>query len=361
MAGLKRTQRSGARTGATDTYYSEDDFSRGEYSRDNRHGTAHARPSVRPRFGTGARPAGPRRRASDGLLHWRLLALGACALILGTGGVVALRAMAPVAAPQAANGPVATPPAAQAAPALAAATSLPATSQTTTSLSTTAKPAATKPATASAALNGAAPSASTPGSAAPTAVPPNAGALPSAPPPARAHVDNTPPAIGGQAATARPPGAAAPVDPQASAAGHAQMATHVASILGAGTPAPAAADPVAIASAPPTADDLARPAFLEPLDGDEADLPAGAAEAAGDAMPLPTPRPADATAAPDADGARSARIRSAVTLRSGPRRSASAIGTLDEGTRVTLYSCKSWCEVSSGDKRGFVYKTAVAQ
>ena len=116
MAGLKRTQRSGARTGATDTYYSEDDFSRGDYSRDNRHGAAHARPSVRPRFGTGARPASPRRRASDGLLHWRLLALGACALILGTGGVVALRAMTPVAAPQAANGSAATPPAAQSTP-----------------------------------------------------------------------------------------------------------------------------------------------------------------------------------------------------------------------------------------------------
>ncbi|MFG1298918.1 SH3 domain-containing protein [Xanthobacter sp. V3C-3] len=142
------------------------------------------------------------------------------------------------------------------------------------------------------------------------------------------------------------------------------MATQVASILGTGAAAqdaPAPSDTkVASAEPAPTADDFARPAFLEPADGDEADLPEGAAEAAGDAAPLPTPRPAAASAEADKD-ARTVRIRSAVTLRSGPRRSASAIGTLDEGTRVTLYSCKSWCEVSSGDKRGFVYKTAVAQ
>lgn len=290
MAGLKRTQRRGAPMDAPATFRSGDD----------RTGVDHLRPTVRPRFGTGARPAA-RRKASDGLLHWRLLALGACALILGTGGVIAIRSMAPVTPPQVASGQPANP-SLQGGPVLAAA-------------SATATPGALASGTARA-------------------------ASPAAPLPAGAT--------------------AAQAAPQA-AAGHAQMATQVASILGSGGPVAESAEHINVATIAPTAEDLARPAFLEPPDGDEDDLPEGAAEAAGDAAPLPLPRPADAIADAQADGARSARIRSAVTLRSGPRRSASAIGTLDEGTRVTLYSCKSWCEVSSGDKRGFVYKSAVAQ
>lgn len=149
-------------------------------------------------------------------------------------------------------------------------------------------------------------------------------------------------------------------------AGHGQSAIKVASILGAGgeTAAPVPAE------AGPTAADFSRPAFLEPVnDTDEETLPASAVETVAErtppdaAAPLPAPRPvkmasAD-TAASDDDSATSARIRSAVTLRSGPRRSASAIGTLEGGTKVKLYSCKSWCEVSTGDKRGWVYKSSV--
>lgn len=166
--------------------------------------------------------------------------------------------------------------------------------------------------------------------------------------------------------------------------GHAQAAVRVASILGAAGAEPASVSPasappasamrVAIATPDgsaepaPTAADFARPAFLEPLDGAAADTEEESADGAGpraqaalqDGVPLPTPKPARMAAAVSDDG-KTARIRSSVTLRSGPRRSASAIGTLKAGTQVKLYSCKSWCEVASGDKRGFVYKASVAR
>ena len=184
---------------------------------------------------------------------------------------------------------------------------------------------------------------------------------------AAAPTQPTPSAPVAAAAATTAPKPVTPAQPKRIAdAGHGQSAMKVASILGAGgdTPTPIPAQ------AGPTAADFSRPAFLEPLgDTDEDTLPASAAETVAEgtppnsAAPLPAPRPvkmasADAAASDD-DGATSARIRSAVTLRSGPRRSASAIGTLEGGTKVKLYSCKSWCEVSAGDKRGWVYKSSV--
>ncbi|MFG1223229.1 SH3 domain-containing protein [Xanthobacter wiegelii] len=148
-------------------------------------------------------------------------------------------------------------------------------------------------------------------------------------------------------------------------AGHGQSALKVASLLGGGGETVA----LPIPEAGPTPADFSRPAFLEPLDDADAAATAARGETvaetkpAAEAAPLPAPRPvkmasADA-AASDADAAETARIRSAVTMRSGPRRSASPIGTLEAGTKVKLYSCKSWCEVSTGDKRGWVYKSSV--
>ncbi len=148
-------------------------------------------------------------------------------------------------------------------------------------------------------------------------------------------------------------------------AGHGQSALKVASLLGGGGETVA----LPIPEAGPTPADFSRPAFLEPLDdADTAETVArgetvAETKPAAEAAPLPAPRPvkmasADAATA-DADTSESARIRSAVTMRSGPRRSASPIGTLEAGTKVKLYSCKSWCEVSTGDKRGWVYKSSV--
>lgn len=254
------------------------------------------RPTVPARIGAGTRTRRPVKR-SDGLVLWRVLGLSAAVLILGLGGLLAFNVTAPP--------------------------------------SGTAAPKSDQTAAAQA-----------------PAVPAPAGA--SAP---------------GQAAQAAPAQAqVAPVRPKRiGEPGHSQTALKVASILGAGGETPVQP----IAEAGPTAADFARPAFLEPIGeaSDDSALADGARETVAEstppdaAAPLPAPRPVqmastDAAAAGD-DAAGTARIRSAVTLRSGPRRSASAIGTLETGTRVKLYSCKSWCEVSSGDKRGWVYKSSV--
>lgn len=284
------------------------------------------RDTARPRIGSSARGR-PTRRKADGLLLWRALALSASVLILGMGGLVAYHSMGPDA--RTADG-----------------------SATKTAASATASP-----------LNALATNTSMANTASANGLKGASETRPAKP--------TLKTVAGGQ--DGRQDG------------GHAQIATKVASILGAPAPAQAErANALQVASArpggaepAPTAADFARPAFLEPVSGDEAgdeaSLPEGARQTVSDSAPATgvakskttqakprTVAVASAEAGKDDDG-RSARIRSAVTLRSGPKRSASAITTLDEGTKVTLYSCKSWCEVSAGDKRGFVYKSAVAQ
>lgn len=253
------------------------------------------RPTVPSRIGAGARARRSAKRG-DGLMLWRVLGISAATLILGMGGLLAYNLVTPPA------------PAGAAKPLQAAA----------------ATPAPSSPAQAPA----------LPASAAPT------------------------PSATAKLAQAAPPRRIAE-------AGHGQSALKVASLLGGGGETAA----LPIPEVGPTPADFSRPAFLEPMDDADADDAGAKAEAVAEtkptaeAAPLPAPRPvkmasAD-TAAPDTDAADSARIRSAVTMRSGPRRSASPIGTLEAGTKVTLYSCKSWCEVSSGDKRGWVYKSSV--
>lgn len=162
------------------------------------------------------------------------------------------------------------------------------------------------------------------------------------------------------------------------------------------TPAPEAAPAVPPAAAPerpadaaptvaPTPADFARPAFLEPIGprdvllSPEADAPRPLEPATADAdvdpvevasiptppdgtaTPLPRKRPENIPAA-DADDAakgRTGRITMDINLRSGPRRSSRVIGTIPEGTKVKVVSCKSWCEVVADDKRGYVYRRAV--
>jgi hypothetical protein len=153
---------------------------------------------------------------------------------------------------------------------------------------------------------------------------------------------------------------------------HRRLAIKAASILG----SPAAPERPK-AEAAPTAEDFARPAFLEPLPaaGDQpgpATAPAREAGAVPDtvasaapgpqvaaletAMPAAAPLPPER---PQVAAERTARIVFDVTMRSGPRRGASAIGQLDRNARVTLIGCKSWCEVVADGKRGFVYSRAV--
>jgi hypothetical protein len=158
--------------------------------------------------------------------------------------------------------------------------------------------------------------------------------------------------------------------PPAAPEDHRRLAIKAASILGG---APVAERPKAEAA--PTAEDFARPAFLEPLPAmGDAPAPAAApAPPAGDRPRAPAdvqPEPqVAALETPALDPAplppvrpsaeRTARIIFDVTMRSGPRRSASAIGQVDKNERVTLIGCKSWCEVVANGKRGFVYGRAV--
>lgn len=115
----------------------------------------------------------------------------------------------------------------------------------------------------------------------------------------------------------------------------------------------------------PTAADLARPAFLEPLPGDADADPDAPDLAALGPVPHPPPRPDDIPAAGRGEETgsigRQGRITRDINLRTGPRTRAGVIATLDRGTRITVHSCKSWCEVSAGGKRGYVYRRAVAR
>lgn len=132
--------------------------------------------------------------------------------------------------------------------------------------------------------------------------------------------------------------------------------------------APAAASAVteAVEPAPaapaPTPADFSRPAFLEPPAADKAD-----ADAADDPVPEASASADSAKAEASAQDGESAtagkngRITTAINLRSAPQRGASVLATLEAGTKVTVFSCKSWCEVAAGDKRGYVYRRAVDQ
>ncbi|MFG1344570.1 SH3 domain-containing protein [Xanthobacter autotrophicus DSM 431] len=301
MAGLQRALRRGNEFADVFEDEFDDDFAdtlpapRRAPEQDNSPGTAPVS-AVRPRIGTGPRGRTKiRRRPTDRATFWRVLAVSAAVLVVGTGGLLAIHAMRP-------------------------GTSADIPPQAATDDSAPAQLAATAPADAPRTVTAAAI--------------PQAGDLQHSARVAKVASILTAPAV------PAPPAEAPP-----------QKALAL-------TAAPAV--PPAATEAGPTAADLARPAFIEPVtEDDEADMPDAAT------APLPQPRPTQLASAEDATprdaDARSARITMDVTLRSGPRRSASAIGTLNEGTKVALYSCKSWCEVSSGDKRGFVYRNAVGR
>lgn len=57
------------------------------------------------------------------------------------------------------------------------------------------------------------------------------------------------------------------------------------------------------------------------------------------------------------DAAENGHILRAVTMRSGPKKGASPIGTIPAKAGVQVISCKSWCEVVYKGKHGFIYKS----
>ncbi|QIB35394.1 SH3 domain-containing protein [Ancylobacter pratisalsi] len=58
-----------------------------------------------------------------------------------------------------------------------------------------------------------------------------------------------------------------------------------------------------------------------------------------------------------ADPVGTAVVRSAVTMRAGPKKSSAAVLNLQGGEKVELVACKGWCEVVAEGKRGFIYKS----
>ncbi|QND66731.1 SH3 domain-containing protein [Mesorhizobium loti] len=53
------------------------------------------------------------------------------------------------------------------------------------------------------------------------------------------------------------------------------------------------------------------------------------------------------------------RILRAVTMRSGPKKNAAAIGTVPARTSVQVMSCKQWCQITYNGKTGWIYKSYI--
>ena len=53
------------------------------------------------------------------------------------------------------------------------------------------------------------------------------------------------------------------------------------------------------------------------------------------------------------------RILRPVTMRSGPKKNAAAIGTVPARTSVQVMNCKQWCQIVYNGKTGWVYKSYI--
>lgn len=53
------------------------------------------------------------------------------------------------------------------------------------------------------------------------------------------------------------------------------------------------------------------------------------------------------------------RILRTVTMRSGPKKNAAAIGTVPARTSVEVMSCKQWCQITYNGKTGWIYKSYI--
>jgi hypothetical protein len=81
-------------------------------------------------------------------------------------------------------------------------------------------------------------------------------------------------------------------------------------------------------------------------------------------VPDAQPAAADSTAEPKpkahkVSAASNGRILRSVTMRSGPKKGAGAIGTVPAKASVQVMGCKQWCEIVYNGKRGWVYKSYV--
>lgn len=67
------------------------------------------------------------------------------------------------------------------------------------------------------------------------------------------------------------------------------------------------------------------------------------------------PAPRVAGRAPSTEGT-SARVNDDVRLRAGPDNGAAVIGVVTRSSPIVVHSCRGWCDVSAGSKRGYVFR-----
>ena len=130
------------------------------------------------------------------------------------------------------------------------------------------------------------------------------------------------------------------------------------------------------AASQPTQDEKPSSAFAEPAAQTDATTELAKVAAPGDpattanpdgaqtaAIPTPKPelpQPAQANAKPQkVAAAGNGRTLRAVTMRSGPKKNAAAIGTVPAKTSVQVMSCKQWCQIVYNGKRGWIYKSYI--
>lgn len=90
------------------------------------------------------------------------------------------------------------------------------------------------------------------------------------------------------------------------------------------------------------------------------------------AIPTPKPQLPDAQSSAAADDAQAkaqpqnvaaadatGRILRTVTMRTGPKKNAAAMGTVPAKSSVQVVSCKKWCQIVYNGKRGWIYKSYI--
>lgn len=72
-----------------------------------------------------------------------------------------------------------------------------------------------------------------------------------------------------------------------------------------------------------------------------------------------SPRAQTASAPGNSGSRQTVRLKQKVSLRAQPNSKSRVVTTLAKGAELTLYGCKSWCEVESQSKRGYIYAKAL--
>jgi hypothetical protein len=132
----------------------------------------------------------------------------------------------------------------------------------------------------------------------------------------------------------------------------ASPSTATAKAAGASAPVPTPDQAAAVAAYQPAQDEPAAQA------APEEQVPVHPKPDKAETAAIPVAKPAEpAEPAANESATQPGRILRDVTLRSGPKKGAAAIGTIPARTAVEVMSCQSWCQVVYKGKRGWIYKS----